>query len=80
MTSFRNATGTHNCYILAMNERKQAFLVNLWLESDDIGTGADRGWRRGSVEHLKSGRRLYFGDVAELLDFFASCSGRRDSR
>jgi hypothetical protein len=63
-----------------VNERKQAFLVKLWLEADDVGTPASRGWRRGSVEHLESRRRLYFSDVGELLDFFASWSGRRDSR
>jgi hypothetical protein len=78
--AFRNATGTLARYDLGVNERKQAFLLNLWLEADGVETPASRGWRRGSVEHLESRRRLYFSDVAELLDFLASCGGRRDLR
>ena len=63
-----------------MNKRKQAFLVNLWVEDGDVETPASRAWWRGCVEHLESRQRLYFSDVVELLDFFASWGGRRDLR
>jgi hypothetical protein len=59
---------------------QQAFLVKLWLEADDVGTPASRGWRRGSVEHLESRRRLYFSDVAELLDFDSRASRQLTTR
>ncbi len=49
--------------------RKAAFLLSFWLEP---GSDASGGTWRGSVEHLGSGRRLYFNQIASLVGFLAS--------
>ncbi|HTX60537.1 MAG TPA: hypothetical protein VMH02_12785 [Verrucomicrobiae bacterium] len=43
--------------------------MSFWLET---GTGAADGdaWR-GSVEHIGSGQRLYFNQIASLVGFLA---------
>lgn len=44
---------------------KLAFLVSIWVD----GSGdAPAAWR-GCVEHIASGRRLYFNEVASLIRF-----------
>jgi hypothetical protein len=58
--------------------RKYTFLVNLWLEPGRGGSAADGDWR-GSVEHLASGRRLYFNHIASLVGFLTNWLGRRDA-
>jgi hypothetical protein len=54
---------------------KDAFLVNLWIERGDGEKPA--AWR-GSVEHVASGRRLYFNEIAILTAFLFDRLGRRD--
>lgn len=51
----------------ASTRRKAAFLVSLWLEPS---ASAEAQWR-GSVEHLASGRRLYFNQIAALIGFLS---------
>lgn len=58
-----------------MTRRKFAFLVNLWIEPEEPESSS--GSWRGSVEHLASGRRLYFNEIASLIGFFASWISRR---
>ena len=41
------------------------FVVRVWQESGDIAPGP---WR-GSVEHVRSGQRLYFVSLTDLADF-----------
>ncbi len=41
------------------------FIVRLWRESGRTSPGQ---WR-GSVEHVPSGRRLYFVSLSDLADF-----------
>jgi hypothetical protein len=55
--------------------RKFAFLVNFWFEPE--GPESSAGSWRGSVEHLASGRRLYFNEIASLIGFFSSWIGKR---
>jgi hypothetical protein len=57
--------------------RKFAFLVNFWFEPGDTDPSPRGGWR-GSVEHLGSGRRLYFNHIAGLIGFLSSWLGRHD--
>jgi hypothetical protein len=54
-----------------MNRRKDAFLVNLWVESEEGQTLGNPRWR-GSVEHLATRRRLYFNDLTELVAILAT--------
>ena len=49
------------------NERSEhAFLVRTWRETGDAG---DRAEWRGSVEHLGSKQRRYFGQLSDLCAF-----------
>ncbi len=41
------------------------FVVRIWQEHEQIKTG---GWR-GSIDHVPSGRRLYFVSLNDLNDF-----------
>jgi hypothetical protein len=60
-----------------MIRRKYAFIVKLWFEAADEETPDSRGWR-GSVENLGTRRRLYFSEIAELVNFLATWTGRPD--
>jgi hypothetical protein len=59
--------------------RKHTFLVSLWHEQGGAAASAGGESWRGSVEHLGSGRRLYFNQIASLVGFFFGWLGRRDS-
>ncbi len=49
-----------------IGERSQhVFIVRLWWEQDRTGSRQ----RRGSVEHVASGMRLYFTSLRDLNDF-----------
>jgi hypothetical protein len=52
------------------SRRKYSFLVSFWFESGESEPPTGEGWR-GSVEHLASGRRLYFNQIASLVGFFS---------
>jgi hypothetical protein len=49
-----------------MQSRKDAFLLNLWVEAADGGELAR--WR-GSIEHLATRQRYYFTVLADLVRF-----------
>jgi hypothetical protein len=53
-----------------MKRRKDVFLVNLWREAEEHDRPPAADWR-GSVEHVRSSRRLYFTDLIELVAFLA---------
>ncbi|HTA39163.1 MAG TPA: hypothetical protein VK760_08815 [Candidatus Acidoferrales bacterium] len=55
--------------------RKASFLVSFWVEPGHDGL-ADGAWR-GSVEHIRSGERLYFNQISMLVGFLSSWFGRR---
>ena len=40
-------------------------MVHIWLEAAEGGEGQ---WR-GAVDHVGSGRRLYFASLSDLVDF-----------
>ena len=44
-----------------------AFVVKLWLERREIA-GARPEWR-GRIDHVQSGKRVYFRDIAEIMRF-----------
>ena len=44
-----------------------AFVVKLWLERREI-EGAQPEWR-GRIDHILSGKRIYFRDVAGIIPF-----------
>lgn len=47
-----------------------AFIVKLWLEHREI-EGANPEWR-GRIDHVQSGKRIYFRDTAKILQFIRS--------
>ena len=47
-----------------------AFVVKLWLERREI-KGASPEWR-GRIDHVQSGTRIYFRDVAEIAQWIQS--------
>ena len=59
------------------SRRKYSFLVSFWFETGDAGASKDGGWR-GSAEHLGSGRRLYFNQIASLVGFLSGWLGKPD--
>jgi len=66
-----------------MSGRRQAFLVKLWVDdgaSDAHATPPTGVSARGSVEHLESKRRLYFSEMAQLIEFLAVNGNRRDQK
>ena len=48
-----------------MERSEHRFMVHIWMES----AGAGEGQMRGSVDHVGSGRRLYFASLGDLSDF-----------
>lgn len=48
-----------------MERNEHRFIVHVWLETGQSGTGQ---WR-GSVDHVGFERRLYFSSLADLTDF-----------
>ena len=67
-------------YSSSMSSRKQAFLVKLWVDGDRDATVAApaRAGARGSVEHLASKRRLYFNEMAQLVEFLSTNTSKRN--
>ena len=48
-------------------EQTEAFIVRIWLERRESEDAPVE--RRGSVEHVSSGKRRYFTDLADMLHF-----------
>jgi|HubBroStandDraft_1064217.scaffolds.fasta_scaffold382806_2 hypothetical protein len=48
-----------------MQRSEHRFVVHMWLEPGDNGEGQ---WR-GAVDHVGSGRRIYFSSLGDLTDF-----------
>jgi hypothetical protein len=48
-----------------MSRSEQRFIVHMWLEP---GESAEGQWR-GAVDHVGSGRRMYFSSLGDLTDF-----------
>jgi hypothetical protein len=60
-----DAPGTVGRYDVAMDRTEHRFVVHMWLEQ---GESAEGQWR-GAVDHVGSGRRIYFSSLADLTDF-----------
>ncbi|RPI30704.1 MAG: hypothetical protein EHM70_13220 [Chloroflexota bacterium] len=58
------------------NKRPQhLFMVRIWYEN-----GQDsEGQLRGSVEHVPTGKRMYFASLNDMADFIAFQTGKRPS-
>jgi len=54
-----------------------AFVVKLWLERREI-EGAQPEWR-GRIDHVQSGERVYFRDIAVITDFVQAFLNRAQS-
>ena len=52
------------------NTRSHTFIVRVWLESREL-PGASHTWR-GVIEHVATGERRYFLDLAEIQAFIQS--------
>lgn len=52
-----------------------AFIVRIWHETDD-GDESVFSWR-GTVDHVRTGKRLYFHDLDTFLRFIAEQAGLR---
>ena len=50
-----------------------AFVVKLWLERREI-EGAEPEWR-GRIDHVQSGKRLYFRDIVSISQFIQTFLG-----
>jgi len=48
-----------------------SFVLRLWLEP---GTSGERRWR-GHIQHVQSGRDVYFQDLRRMLAFVEEISG-----
>ena len=59
-----------------MARHKDAFLVNLWFESDEHELRRT-AWR-GSVEHLMTQQRRYFTEIVDLVTFLTSYPRKAD--
>jgi hypothetical protein len=60
-----------------MARHKDAFLVNLWFESDEQEEPRRTAWR-GSVEHLMTQQRRYFTEIVDLVTFLTSYPRKGD--
>lgn len=54
-----------------MSAERISFVVRLWLEP---GPEGERRWQ-GHIQHVQSGRDLYFRDLDRMLDFLAEVGG-----
>ncbi len=50
-----------------------AFVVRIWHETEDDDADA-LGWR-GTIDHVRSGKRLYFHDLETFLRFVEEQAG-----
>ena len=60
-----DADRTAGGYYGVMERSEHRFVVRIWLETD-AGTG---GQWRGVVDHIGSGRKVYFSALTDLVDF-----------
>jgi hypothetical protein len=51
----------------SLDERSQTFVVKIWQERRDL-PGVPSTWR-GSVDDVRTGGRVYFATLRELVDF-----------
>jgi hypothetical protein len=52
-------------YHALMERTEHRFVVRVWLET----AAAAEGQWRGVVDHVGSGRKLYFSSMGDLMDF-----------
>lgn len=55
-----------------LDDRSAAFIVRIWCERGDGPDARVRDWR-GSIEHIESGERVFFRELAVATEFI----GRR---
>jgi hypothetical protein len=60
-----DAARTAGGYHRDMERSEHRFVVRIWLEAA-AGTG---GQWRGVVDHIGTGRKVYFSDMTDLMDF-----------
>lgn len=52
-----------------LESNSQSFIVKIWVEERAVGTY--RGFWRGHITHVSSGRRRYLENLDEIEDFIA---------
>ena len=60
-----DAARTAGVYHRVMERSEHRFMVRIWLET----TAGSEGQWRGVVDHVGSGRRVYFSAMSDLMDF-----------
>jgi hypothetical protein len=53
-----------------LDDRSAAFIVRIWCERGDDPSRGVRDWR-GSIEHVESGERVFFRELAALDEFMS---------
>jgi hypothetical protein len=51
-----------------LEDRTAVFIVRIWCERGDASPEARAQWR-GSVEHVQSGKRAFFRELENVLEF-----------
>ncbi len=54
-----------------LDDRSAAFIVRVWCERGDEPSDGVRDWR-GSIEHVESGERVFFRELASVNDFMTA--------
>lgn len=52
-----------------LEDHTASFIVRIWREQGDYGSGS-REWR-GSIEHVGSGQKAFFRDLAAIVAFMS---------
>lgn len=60
-----DAARTAGAYYMVMERNEHRFMVRVWLET---AAGTSGQWR-GVVDHIGTGRKVYFSDMTDLMDF-----------
>jgi len=54
-----------------LDDRSAAFIVRVWCERGDSPGGDVLDWR-GSIEHVESGERVFFRELAVVNEFMTA--------
>jgi hypothetical protein len=54
-----------------LDDRSAAFIVRVWCECGDPPRDEVRDWR-GSIEHVETGERVFFRELAAVIEFMTA--------
>jgi hypothetical protein len=64
---------THPEWIYALNSDAHSFVVRIWNDAADADKSSAT-WR-GSIDHVASGKRIYFRDLQKMMRFIQDSAG-----